>query len=428
MKKLTRTQFSWVLYDLAFSAFAILQTAILPLYLKNIGRLGHISDAVTTSQWGLIQTVSTAAIALLAPILGAVAEFKGMKKILFNCFLIISIAALGVMAFIGNYNTLLIINLICSIGYTGTGIVYDSYIIDVTTNDDSMNFLSSFGFAIGYWGRCIPFIISILLMTMLPFGITSNLAIQISIGITALWWLGFSYPMLRNVKQVYGTNERPKNLIRTSFKNVWLTLKKIMLDKRIALFLLAYFFYIDGVNTLITMSTEYGADVGINQTQMVLALLATQIIAAPSVMLFEHLAKVFSTKKVILFSIAIFASICSYAFFMTHAYQFWIVAIATALVLGTIQALSRSYFGQILPDKNQNNEYFGFYNILGRYSSFVGTGLISLFTIVTGSSRFGILSIVTLFVIGFVIFLIAPKTKIVDAKVEENFVVPTAGN
>ena len=278
--------------------------------------------------------------------------------------------------------------------------------MDVTT-DEKMNFVSSIGYAIGYWGRCLPYIISLILYATNPFN-NVILEFQIAIAITAVWWLVFTIPMLKNVKQVYGSTENPKNLIARSFQNVWTTMKKISTDKKVLLFLIAYFFYIDGVNTLITMSTDYGYDVGINQTQMALALLATQIIAAPSVMLFERLAKFLSTKIVIMFSIVLFTAICIYAFFMTHNYQFWIMAIAAAFGLGTIQALSRSFFGQILPNKNSNNEYFGFITYCGRYSSILGPLMLSIFTIITGQSKYGVLSIVVLFIIGFIVFIFIP--------------------
>lgn len=400
-QKLNKAEWSWALYDAAFSAFAILSTAFLPILLKLAGKSVGLSNAVTTAQWGYVQSFSTLILALFAPVLGAIAGFKGKKKWMFSIFFVVAIVSLIVMIFSDNYYMLLVINFICAIGYSGTNIVYDAYLVDVTV-DKKMNFLSSLGFAIGYAGRCLPYIVGILLYSLLPSGF---IAIKISIGITTVWWILFTIPFLKNVKQQYGRDEIPKRLVAASFRNTFMTFKKLIKEKNIGLFLLAYFFYIDGVNTLISMSSDFGYDLGVSVTTMALALLATQIIAAPSVLIFERLARRFSTKSIVLVSIGVFAAICVYALFMKSAWQFWVMAIASGLVLGTIQALSRSYFGRMIPDKNRNNEYFGFFNVLARYSSILGPLMLSLFTILTGSSRYGVVSIVVLFVVGFVIFL-----------------------
>lgn len=413
--KLSKQEFGWVLYDWAFSAFAILQTAILPIYLKLIGKGIGLSNAATTSQWGLVQSVSTLIVALIAPVLGGIADYRGKKKILFTVFFVIAVLSLGTMVVSDNYFVLLLLNIVCTIGYSGTNIIYDAYLVDVA-GDKRMNFISSLGFSVGYFGRCIPFLANILLVTLHPFGITEAAAIKTGIAITFFWWLVFTIPFLRNVRQIYGNPEKPKRIISASFKNVWHTLRQIIKERDVALFLIAYFFYIDGVNTMFTMSTDYGADLGISSGQMILALLLTQIVAFPSVLIFERIAKRTSTKKIILAAIAVFTLICLYAAFMSKAWQFWIMAVMTALVLGTIQALSRSYFGRILPDKNRNNEYFGFYSILGRYSSVIGPLLISLFTILTGSSRYGVLSLVALFIIGFAFFT---RVRDIDVKPEK---------
>jgi len=402
--KLNRTEWSWAFYDVAFSAFAILSTAFLPIMMKFAGKSEGFSNALTTAHWGYVQSFSTLIIALLAPVLGAIADFKGKKKHLFRIFFIIALVSLVSMIFSDNYWILLFANFICAIGYSGTNIIYDAYLIDVT-DGSKMNFLSSLGFGVGYAGRCIPYIIGIILYSVQPFGISELVALKIAIGITAVWWFIFSIPFFKNVKQIYGREEHPDKLVRTSLKNTYATFKNIIKDKDMGLFLLAYFFYIDGVNTLITMSSDFGYDIGVSVTTMAVALLATQIVAAPSVLIFERLARRFTTKSILLVAICIFSGICGYAVFMKHAWQFWIMAVATGLVLGTIQALSRAYFGRMIPDKNKNNEYFGFFNVLSRYSSFLGPLMISLFTMLTGSSRYGIMSIVLLFAIGFIILL-----------------------
>ncbi|MFT9055773.1 MAG: MFS transporter [Ethanoligenens sp.] len=403
-QKLSKVEWSWALYDVAFSAFAILSTAFLPILMKLVGKTHGLSNALTTAHWGYVQSFSTLALALLAPVLGAIADMKGMKRKLFVFFLVVALVSLASMLFTDNYAILLLANLICAIGYSGTNIVYDAYLVDVTGNG-RMNLLSSVGFAVGYAGRCLPYLAGIVLYGTLPFGITPVTAIKISIGITLVWWLAFTIPFLHNVQQLYSREDKPARLVTQSFGSMWTTLKKIVREKNMGFFLIAYFFYIDGVNTIISMTSDFGYDVGISVTTMALALLVTQIVAAPAVLLFERVARRITTKNVLLIAIGVFTAICTYALFLKSAWQFWVIAIATGLVLGTIQALSRSYFGRMIPDKSRNNEYFGFFNVLARYSAILGPLMLSLFTLLTGSSRYGVASIDVLFLIGFILLL-----------------------
>lgn len=403
-QKLNRAEWSWALYDVAFSAFAILSTAFLPILMKLAGKPDGLSNALTTAHWGYVQSFSTLLLAVIAPVLGAIADFKGQKRRMFVFFFTVGIVSLAAMLFTGNYMALLLINFICAIGYSGTNIVYDAYLVDVTANE-KMNLLSSVGFAAGYAGRCLPYLVGIVLYGTRPFGISDMTAIKFSIGITLVWWLAFTIPILRNVRQVYGREDRPTRLVARSFGSIWGTLKKIVKEKNMGFFLLAYFFYIDGVNTMISMTSDFGYDVGISVTTMALALLVTQIIAAPSVLLFERLARRITTKNVLLIAIGVFTAICTYALFLKSAWQFWVMAVVTGLVLGTIQALSRSYFGRMIPDKDRNNEYFGFFNVLARYSAILGPLMIALFTLLTGSSRYGVASVDVLFAVGFILLL-----------------------
>lgn len=398
--RLTRTEWGWAYYDVAFSAFAILSTAFLPIQLKLEGAAAGLGNAVTTAQWGYVQSLSTLLLALLAPLLGAVADFKGKKKIVFGVFFVLGIGSLALMLAAGNYYVLLAANFICAVGYSGTNLVYDAYLVDVT-EPKRMNLVSSMGFAAGYAGRCLPYLAGIVLYAVQPLGMGALGAIRCSIGITLLWWAGFSIPFFGRVKQRFGSGERPRRLIAASFFNMLRTLRAIAKNRDMALFLLAYFFYIDGVNTLISMSSDFGYDVGVSVTTMALALLATQIIAAPSVLVFERLARRFTTKNVILVTVCCFAAICAYALVLRQSWQFWVLAVSTGLVLGAVQALSRSYFARMIPDSDRSNEYFGFFNVLARYSSVLGPLMIAAFTMGTGSSRYGVASIVLLFALGF---------------------------
>ncbi|UZW14827.1 MFS transporter [Clostridium pasteurianum] len=402
--KLNKAEWSWVLYDMAYSAYSILATVFLPIYLKVLGKIEGLSNSISTSHWGYLQSISTLAIALIAPTIGALSDYRGMKKSMFSSFFFISIASLFIMVFSENYYILLFLNLLCAIGFSGSNMIYGSYLIDVTESK-RMNYISSLGFGIGYAGRCLPYVISIILYYYRPFNISTILAVKISIILTIVWWIIFTFPFLLNVKQIYGKNNMPRMVVISSFKSNLITLKKIIKDKNMMLFMSAYFFYNNGVSTIISMSTDFGYDLGISVISLSLALLVTQIIAAPSVMVFEKIARKYSTKFVILISICVFTGICSYAFFIKYSWQFWVMSITVGLVLGTLQALSKSYFGRMIPNKNQNGEYFGFFSIFSRYSSILGPLIIAIFTKLTGNSRYGLLSLVILFVIGFIILL-----------------------
>lgn len=411
MKKknsLTKPELSWVLYDCGCSAFSMILTAIIPIYIKAVGSGFGFDGATTTTHWGMIQSVSTLAIALIAPVLGAMADFKGRKKLFFNVFLGMAVISLFMMAFADNYYLLLIINLIAHVGYAGSNIFYDAFLVDVTENK-RMDRVSSMGFGLGYIASCVPFLVSILFIMLEPFGMTGFIPVKFAFILNAIWWICWTIPMLKNVKQVYGVEGKPEKLIRDSFKMVFATAKKICKNKSIGLFLLAYFFYIDGVDTIITMSTSFGADVGIDSNQMIVALLVTQIVAFPSVIIFSKIAEKFSTRRVLMISIATYVGIAIFGFFLSTAWQFWVLAISVAVVQGTIQALSRSYFGRLIPEKEKSNEYFGFYNIFGRYAAVMGPMLMAIITSVTGQSRWGVLSIASLFVIALVIFAFVPK-------------------
>lgn len=404
--KLTKEEWYWSLYDIGNSAYILMLTAIIPPYIATIGQeLIGLTAAKTSSQWAFTQSIATMIIALLSPVLGVMADKKGKKKLLFTIFLTMGITMFFVMVFIDNYYILLIINILSGIGYAGANVFYDAFLVDVT-DDERMDYVSSMGYALGYIGSCIPFIISILLYSFTPFGLSVINAIKVGIFINSVWWVVFTLPMLKKVKQKYYSNDN-QNSIVSACKKLWHTIKLISKNKSIGIFLLAYFFYIDGVDTIIKLSTTYGQSVGLDTTAMILALLVTQIVAFPAVLLFAKIANRFSTKKVLLFCVAVYMFICIFGFFLNTEWQFWILAVAVGLVQGTIQALSRSYYGRIIPKEN-NNEYFGFYNIFGKYATIIGPLLMGVFTTITGNSRYGVLSILILFIAGFLLLLKIP--------------------
>ncbi|MEH6996314.1 MFS transporter, partial [Neobacillus drentensis] len=347
MSRLTKQEKSWIFYDWANSAYSILiTTAIFPLYFKAAADGAGLAGSTSTAYLGYANSFGTLLVSICAPILGTIGDFRGLKKRLFTFFVILGIAFTALLAVVpsNQWLILLICYIITVIGFGGANIFYDAFLVDVTS-EERMNKISARGFAMGYIGSTIPFIIGIALILLsqqeiLPLSVT--IATQIAFAITAIWWGTFTIPMLKNVEQVYYV-ERVAKPISTSFKKVFQTLKRIKAYRPLFLFLIAYFFYIDGVHTIITMSTAYGTDLGISSTNLLIILFATQVIAAPFAMLYGRLADKFTGKKMLLVGIFIYIIICIYAYFMKTTLDFWILAMLVGSSQGGIQALSRSY-------------------------------------------------------------------------------------
>ena len=241
MKKwnLTKEEISWSLYDVANSAFIMMLTAMIPPYVATIGQeMFGLSGADTSSDWAFVQSGATLVVALLSPMLGVLADRKGKKKLFFTSFFVFALVMFFAMCFLDNYYLLLALNLFAGIGYAGSNIFYDAFLIDVT-DDERMDFISSMGYALGYVGSCIPFIISILLYLFTPFGLDAMTAVKVGILINAVWWLVFTLPMLRNVSQKYHARRNEGNVLLSSLKKIWGTVKKLLHNKVIGLFLLS---------------------------------------------------------------------------------------------------------------------------------------------------------------------------------------------
>ena len=402
--RLTKQETSWVLYDVGNSAFVMLSTALIPVYFATLAEPG--SSVVVA--WGYAETVASLLLALLMPILGSLADLKGNKKKFFIGFVgtgAVACAALGVPE---TALPFLVVYVVAAVMLNGSMVFYDAFLVDATVEDRDDE-VSSQGYAWGYIGSCIPFIACLaVVLGGSAVGIDTMTGMKIAFAITAIWWVAFSVPLIRDVHQTH-FKERTAHLFRETFAGLWNTLKNIARDRRLRLFMLAFFCYIDGVHTIIKMSTSYGTDLGIDSTQLVLALLVTQFVAFPSAIAYGRLSTRFGTKKMLL--VAIFAYLCITlfaAFFLREAVEFWILAICVGLFQGGIQALSRSEFGKLIP-KDHANEYYGFFDIFGKYAAVMGTFLVSVFTQITGNSSIGVLSIAVLFVIGFALLWRMPE-------------------
>ena len=404
LRSLSKRERSWVLYDVGNSAYVMLAATLIPIYFSAIAEPG--SSAVVA--WGYATTVASLALALLMPFLGSLADLKGNKKKFLAGTIGTGAVSLAVMGVPGNAMVFLVIYVFSSVMLNASLVFYDAFLVDAT-EQDRYDEVSSQGYAWGYIGSCIPFIVCLgIVLFGSSFGIGQLDGIRISFVITAVWWLVFSVPVLRDVHQTH-FKAREAHLFRHTLKGLAGTCKKIARDKRLLMYMLAFFFYIDGVHTIITMSTSYGTDLGIDSTQLVLALLVTQFVAFPSAIAYGRLAGRFGTKRMLL--IAVFAYFCITlfaAFFLRSAAEFWVLAVCVGLFQGGIQALSRSEFGKLIPKENAN-EYYGFFDIFGKYATIMGTLLVSVFTQLTGSSSYGVLSVAVLFTVGFVLLWKMPE-------------------
>lgn len=405
--KLTPREKRWIMYDVGNSAFVLLSTAVVPIYANSLLEAAGQDNIVST--WGYAQTVASLVIALLMPILGSIADVQGMKiKFFLGFFLTGVVMCLGMALPLG-WLSFLVVYVLATIGLNGSLTFYDSMLIDTTSNE-RMDKVSSHGYAWGYVGSTIPFIVCIAVIFGGPalLGLDTAACTRISFLITAVWWVAFTVPLLRSYRQVHyrTTADHTAEAVRGTFRELAATFRKIAHDRSLLLFMIAFFFYIDAVNTVISMSTSYGTQLGIDSTQLVIALLVTQFVAFPCAILYGRLSGRFGAKRMIVIAVIAYLGIVMFAaFFLKTAAEFWILAILVGMFQGGIQALSRSYYGKIIP-KDHANEYYGFYDIFGKTASVLGTFLVATTTAVTGNASFGVLSIAVLLVAALVLLLV----------------------
>ncbi len=414
-QRLTKEERSWILYDAGNSAFVLVMvTAIMPLFYKEVAA-AHLPAAVSTAHWGYANSASSLVLALLAPFLGAMADYRQRKKLFFLIFLGVGLSFNLALGFIeqGQWLFCLLFFVIAKVGWAGANIFYDAFLVDVTTKE-RMDTISTRGYGFGYIGSVIPFVIVIALIMSeglaggLPLGKT-----RLGFFVVALWWLLLSLPAIKNVKQRHFiTSEQPAGIpVSPGFRRLWQTLQEIRQHKQAFVFLLAYFFYIDGVGTIISMATAYGRDLGFGVTMLIVVLLFIQIVAFPCALLFGRLATIFTAKKMLLAGICIYGVVTFIAAMLPSITDpaiktgiFWGIAFLVASAMGGIQALSRSYFSKLIPPE-RSGEFFGFYNVFGKFAAITGPFLMGIVGQLTGETRWGVLSIGVLFVIGAILLI-----------------------
>jgi UMF1 family MFS transporter len=405
--KLSKEEFSWILVDCGNSAYSMaVTTALLPIV------FGMFENVQSSMDLGYFNSIASILVAVLSPILGTIADYKDKKKRFFVFFTLLGIFATAALAFVppssGQWQVLIFFFVLSAIGFSGANIFYDAFIVDVTSNE-RMDRVSSVGFAFGYIASVIPFGISLALILLL--GMDQAIGYQIGFIVTALWWGLFTIPMIRDVKQRHYIEPEPRPIVN-SFKRLANTFKNIRNHKTVFIFLAAYFFYIDGVDTIIKMVVPYATAIlgkdSLDTVTLLGILLIIQIIAFPCAILYGNLAKRFSTSTMIIVGIMTYIVACIAAIFITSIGHVFILGAMIGSAQGGIQALSRSYYAKIVP-KEKSNEFFGFYNIFGKFSAIVGPAIMALTTTLTGNARLSILGIIPLFVIGFIIFITLPR-------------------
>ncbi|WP_036765521.1 MFS transporter [Peptostreptococcus sp. MV1] len=408
MLRVSKKEKSWILYDWANSAYTMtMLTTILPIYFTAmVGEVG-LSKEMATSYWGYTNAIASLVVAVLSPFMGGLADYMGVKKKFFTVFTLLGIIFSGMIAFIpyGQWQLLIVTYIISLIGYSLSNVFYDSFLTDITS-EDRMDMISSLGYGFGYIGSTIPFIVCMGIImaaqkSIIP--ISSITASKISFFITTMWWLTFTLPMYKNVEQVHGKpyeKFKPQDSMR-KLKESFLRVRK---NRKAFLFLCAYFFYIDGVDTIIRMAASFGTAVGIGSSTLLVILLVTQFVAFPFAIIYGKLTQIFKGKAMLIAGIGIYIVICIFAFFLKSAREFWILSILVGSSQGGIQALSRSYFAKMIPKEN-SNEYFGFYNIFGKFAAIMGPFLVGIVTQITGDVRNGVLSLILIFIVGVVLLL-----------------------
>lgn len=398
--KYTLPEKSWILQDWANSAYAIMvTTAVFPLFFKAVSEGSGVSAADSTAYLGYANSIGTLVVSLLAPILGAIADYKGYRNPMFTLATGLGIIATISFAFIPDENWLLLLTLyaVSSIGYGAANIFYDASLVDTTTLN-RMNRVSSAGYGWGYIGSSIPFVIFIFFQLTGILPVSQSALIKGGFVATALWWFVFTIPYWKNVEQKTYIEKQP-HVVRNSFLRLWETLKNIRQYRNVFLFLAAYFFYIDGVGTIFQMATAIGSDIGLAANDLIVVMMVSQFVAFPFSILYGILAGRFRNKKMIYVGIITYTFICIYALTLDSLFTFIILAVLVGTAQGGIQALSRSLFGQLIPKKHAN-EFFGFYNIFGKFAAIIGPLLVAVISQRTGNSLNGIFALIILFVIG----------------------------
>ena len=411
--KLTPLEKSWILYDIGNSAFILMVSTLIPIFFNSLASAAGVNEDLYLSYWGYAGSLATILVAVIGPICGTLAD-RRFKKLIFALCLAVGVVGCAALGLVSNWLVFLGLFVLARVGYSSSIIFYDSMLTEVT-EDSRMDTISSMGYAYGYIGSVIPFVVCLLLVLMPDtFGLEMGTAMVIVFLLIALWWLGCTLPLLKHYQQTaFVTAE--KSAVKDTFRQLARTLRDVRKEKHIFLYLLSFFFFIDGVYTIIDMATAYGAALGLDSTGLLLALLVTQIVAFPCAILFGRLSAKHDAGKLIKICIIAYTCINIFGIFLVSQWQFWVLAVCVGMFQGGIQALSRSYLGKIIPAE-RSGEFYGLMDIFGKGASFVGLTMVSLasqmtagmsvkvFGIQLQNENIAVASLLVLFVIGYILF------------------------
>lgn len=418
-RKVTPLERGWILYDVGNSAFVLLVSTLIPIYFNALATAGGVDEELYLSYWGYAGAIATLLVALIGPVCGAIADQKGFKKPIFMTCVLLGAVCCAVLGSPVGWLAFLAIFILAKVGFSASLVFYDSMLPEVTSCD-RMDNVSSMGYAYGYIGSVIPFGICLALVLCAPaFHMTQSSAMVIAFLLTALWWLGCTVPLLKHYRQTAYV-ERRTRAVRDSFGELGQTLRHALRHRHILCYLGAFFFFINGVYTIIDMATAYGTSLGLDTTGLLLALLLTQIVAFPFAILFGKLAQKTETGKLIKLCIACYGGITLFAIFLVSQWQFWVLAVLVGMFQGGIQALSRSYLGKIIPAE-RSGAYYGLMDICGKGASFLGMLLVSmvnqlasgvqihLLGVTLHNENLAVATLLILIVIGFLLFCKADR-------------------
>ncbi len=410
-KNFNKLEKSWIYYDIGNSAFTMMVSTIIPIWFNTLAANAGMSNSEYLAYWSYATSIATILVAIVGPIFGSIADNKDFKKPMFMFVLFVGVIGCALLGAVPNWILYLITYVIAKVCYQTSLVFYDSMLTDVTT-PERMDLVSSQGYAWGYIGSCIPFVIALgLYAAGNPdfLGIMNEkLSIFLAFIVIAVWWFCVTIPLLKNYTQKYYV-ETTSNKVKESISRLGKTLVTMYRDeKKVFFFLLAFFFYIDGVYTIIDEAVAIGTALGLNQMGLLVILLLTQVVAFAFATLFGKLSEKYSSVQLITVCILGYFAVAIYALFMKELWQFGIMAFVVGMFQGAIQALSRSYFAQIIP-ANASGEYFGIYDICGKGAAFMGTTLVGITVSITNSVNVAVATLTVLFILGLFFFRIATK-------------------
>ena len=416
--KLTPLEKSWILYDIGNSAFILLVSTLIPIYFNSLAESAGVNEDLYLSYWGYAGSIATVLVAIIGPICGALSD-RNFKKPIFLLTVILGALGCAALGFAPGWLAFLVVFIVARVGYSSSIVFYDSMLPEIT-DEHRMDTVSSMGYAYGYIGSVIPFVVCLVLVLMYDsFGLTQGTAMAIAFLITALWWIVCTVPLLKHYRQTAFVTAG-KNPLGDTFRQLARTLRDAQKEKHIFLYLLAFFFFIDGVYTIIDMATAYGTALGLDTTGLLLALLWTQIVAFPCSIVFGRLSSKYDTGKLIKICIIAYTCINIFGIFLVTQWQFWVLATCVGMFQGGVQALSRSYLGKIIPPE-RSGEFYGLMDIFGKGASFMGLTLVSIvsqatagmtvevFGITLQNENLAVGSLIIMFVMGYILFSKADK-------------------